>query len=178
VLSDPLKAEYGAFELDADLVKPRVPGYEGGLGNPAVREDANEITQMMLQRLFTNGDNIVYPQLASNQAKLEALIAEARKHGYKVALHLADIPPERAALRVYERGMKPPDPVTGMKQILPPELPLSVGYGPQEVFMRIVSEGKVDACSYYYTNVKYGEPRIEVMRSQNKIPTGAKAADR
>ena len=120
---------------------------------------------------MSHGDNIVYPILGRVPESLIDITMTARTNGYKVALHIADVPPEVAARRVYDRAQKPPD-ANCMRQMVPPSYALSVAkYDPQIVFEKMITElpGLFEAWRYVNTDVPLGQPPIR-RQSEHQIP--------
>ncbi len=170
-LVDPLAREYGAVVVDSDHIKPTLPGYDKGLGTNKVHPDSAEINKRVLAKAMENGDNLVYPQLGRDEASMRKLIEEARAKGYKVAIHLAEVPPEVSAQRCFERAMDE-NPKSGVRQMVNPSFALEVvGYNPQAVFEKMISEPNlVDQWSHHNMNRPMGEKTL-VRESATKIPT-------
>jgi predicted kinase len=178
-LVDPLTREYRALVVDSDRIKPSINGYtadfqgkpEVGLGTNAVHHASSQVANDILQKAMQNGDNIVYPILGRVPESLIDITMRAKAQGYKVALHIADVPPEVAARRVFERAKGLPD-ENGVRQMVPPGYATSVAkYDPQIVFDKILKSmpDLFDAWRYANTNVPKGQPAIE-RRSTQQIP--------
>ncbi|MBS1954874.1 MAG: zeta toxin family protein [Cyanobacteria bacterium SZAS-4] len=170
ILVDPLSKKHGAFVVDSDHIKPLLDGYEKGLGTNAVHADSAYIGNLVLDKAFANGDNIVYPQLGRTKANLEALIARAKEKGYKIGLHLADLPPDESARRVFNRSEQAPD-ARGIRQMVDPEFALTtVGRNPALVFEETIAKPEmVDEYSHYDTNVPY-EQKAKLVKSSHTPP--------
>ena len=178
-LVDPLAKDYRALVVDSDRIKPTLPGYtadfqgkpEVGLGTNAVHHPSSMVANDVLQRAMQNGDNIVYPILGRVPESLIDITMRAKAQGYKVALHIADVPPETAARRVFARADQPPD-SNGVKQMVPPDYATKVAkYDPQIVFDQMVKHlpGLLDAWSHANNNVPKGEQPIR-KSSPTEIP--------
>lgn len=170
ILVDPLAEKYGAFIIDSDHIKPLLDGYENGLGTNAVHADSAQIGRLVLEKAFANGDNIVYPQLGRTGPAMEQLIVRARAEGYKIGLHIADLPPDKAARRVFNRSELPPD-ERGIRQMVDPEFALfAVGRNPLKVFEAMISTpGMVDEFSHYDTNVHF-EIKAKLVKASHTPP--------
>lgn len=141
-VTDALARELGAMTPDSDLIKPKIPGYEKGMGNQAVHEDSSAAYKMLLDRALATGDNIVWQGVGKTSQSVVELIQQAKQNGYKVSVHMIDAPPEVASLRVFNRANGPPEPGTGIRQMIPPEVPLNPKYQyiPRQNFMKMVAE--------------------------------------
>lgn len=159
-VAEAIAREKGAMMPDSDLIKPKVKGYdveveagktEKGLGNQAVQDDASAAYDYVFSKMLANKENIVWQGVGRNPSSLEARIQQAKDAGYEVKLHFLDAPPELAAQRVWNRSNKPADPHTGVRQMIPPTVPLDVGpapgryghgggygYGPRNVFFQMI----------------------------------------
>ncbi|WP_373532568.1 zeta toxin family protein [Vampirovibrio sp.] len=164
VLVDPLSKKHGAMVIDSDAIKPQIEGYKNGLGTNAVHPASAKVANQMLVKAMNNGDNIVHPIVGRNEADLIKMIEVAKSKGYKVGLHLADVPPQVSAQRVIARakaGAAKPD---GVIQMVSPDYALNtVGNLPQRVFESVKSKpGLVSEFSHFNTNVPWGQKPILV----------------
>lgn len=141
-VTDALARELGAMTPDSDHIKAKIPGYDEGMGNQAVHEDSTAAYGILLERALKNGDNIVWQGVGKTAKSVTELIAKAKEHKYEVVVHMIDAPPEVAAQRVFKRAEAPPDPQTGIRQMIPPEVPLleKYQYVPRQNFFRLVGE--------------------------------------
>ncbi len=141
-VTDALARELGAMTPDSDMIKARIPGYEKGMGNQAVHEDSSAAYKILLDRALANGDNIVWQGVGKTAKSVTDLMAQAKEHGYEVVVHMIDAPPEVAAMRVYNRANQPPEAETGVRQMIPPEVPLNPKYQyvPRLNFFKMVGE--------------------------------------
>jgi hypothetical protein len=157
--------------VDSDFIKPLMDGYEKGLGTNAIHADSAEVAKRVLARAYANGDNVIYPQLGRIEVALESAIEQPRNAGYKkIGLHIADLPQDVAARRVFDRGEAPPD-ERGIRQMVDPEFALFVaGRNPLKVFEAIIAKpGLVDEYSHYDTNVPY-EQRARLIKASHTPP--------
>lgn len=120
-----------AIEIDADEVKPRLPGFDGGAGAGRVHKESADIAEMMvMSRSMDNGDNIIFPTIGKNADKLLGLIREAKEKGYKVYLYNVDIPLDESIARALTRYVE-----TG-RFVSPEYIFDEVGLHPKETFDR------------------------------------------
>lgn len=166
---DTLVKRFGAMMLDSDTVKPKLPGYEHGLGTNVVHPDSADIINMKMEMGFANGDNMISFELGRFPDMLEKKIKLAESHGYQVAVHLADLPPEEATRRTYERGQRPPN-ADGVRQMVDPNYALTVaGRNPMRAFEHVINVPEVVEWTHIDTNVPWGDRPILVRRSSSKI---------
>lgn len=187
-LVNPLQERYGARLIDTDQVQPDLPGYRNGLGNSLVRGAGAQVTERLYTESLSRGENIVYPTLGGYPDFLHSLIERARAQGYRVAIHLADIPPAESARRVYNRGLAEPTPnLPGndtVRQIVPPEVPLTiVGHSPSAVFDVVTTTpGLVDAWSRVDTTGRTprvaGQSNMEVLHALVPEPSAVRPSAR
>ncbi len=158
-LVDPLAKENGSLVVDADAVKPDIRGYMDGLGAEAVHEASSQVAHQVLVNALKNGDNIVVPKLGANAERLVPLIEAAKGLGYSVNLHLADLPHEVSARRVFDRAF-PQDGSVG--QWVNPKFAHETGTKPQEAFESLIARpGLIDGYTHHDMNVPRGEaPRL------------------
>lgn len=180
-LVKPLVEEYQALVIDSDRIKPSLPGYnaefqgkvEPGLGTNAVHHTSSMIANDVLKQAMERGDNIVYPILGRVPESILDIALRAKAMGYKVGIHLADVPPEVAARRVFNRALEPAD-ESGVRQMVPPSYATGVAkYDPQIVFENLKTHMPdfFDAWRYANNNVPKGQaPVIERSPLQIKRP--------
>lgn len=171
VRTGPLCEEYGARLIDADYIKPEIPNYRRGFGNQAVHDTSSQIADELRADCMKRGENIVISTIGRNPTSVIETIEQARAMGYKVAVHLTDIPPEESARRIYNRAYaNVPERFGQPSQFISPYYALEgAGYKPQAVFNEIVKiPGLVDSWTHFDTTGK--EPKL-VAQSDTAIPT-------
>jgi len=181
-LVNPFKERDNCIEIDSDDVKPTVGGYVAkfrgmdhvGFGAGRVHPVSSKVAHDVLMRAMDHGDNIIHPILGKSPDGVLDLVMTAKAHGYKVAIHIADVPPELSANRSFDRGQKDID-SDGKRQMVPPSYSLdAVKWGPQITFDRMCEhmQGVVDELNYCNTNVPFGtRPDIQ-RRSPTRIREG------
>lgn len=170
VVVNPLRDKYGAMVIDSDFIKPQIQGYNNGLGGNAVHAPSAEIASQLLVKAMENGDNIIHPTTGYCEQYILELIKAASKKGYKVGLHLVDLPSRIAAKRVLKRAEAEID---GVRQIVNLHYTLNVvGTRPRKVFRHIVKHHpeKIHAYTHHSNNVKHGEKAKLVKKSETEIP--------
>jgi predicted kinase len=172
-LVNPLAKENGSLVIDADAVKPDIRGYMDGLGAEAVHEASSQVAHQVLVNALKNGDNIVVPKLGANAERLVPLIDAAKGLGYSVNLHLADLPHEVSARRVFDRAF-PQDGSVG--QWVNPKFAHETGTKPQEAFESLISRpGLIDGYTHHDMNVPRGEaPRLVKSSMERRALAGVR----
>lgn len=100
-ISNLVADKYGAFILDSDYAKRKLPEYDAlPFGATLVHEESDKIifgenSPLKFKSLFDycreEGSNIVLPKIGSNTEGLEALIQLLKKNGYAVHLTLVEL---------------------------------------------------------------------------------------
>jgi predicted kinase len=104
-IAGPLSAEHGAYEIDADAAKVRVPEF-GSVGTAPVHRESMDVAQRARTDALRRGDNIIVPSLGRSPQKLQTLIETLQKNNHEVHLILADIPHQLAAQRALMRWLE------------------------------------------------------------------------
>lgn len=154
VLVKRLQKDIGAIVVDSDIVKERLPEYDGGLGANAVHEESKVITQDWLAEAIANDWNIIHPIVGANAEKVGHLVDEMLSLGYSVNIRLVHIPAEESLRRMIARFGEE-------GRLVPPSYVMSIGDGPVKTFDTLKQREGINAYSYFDNNVKIGkEPRI------------------
>lgn len=158
VLVDPLSAQHHARVIDNDMAKAMLPEFDNGIGAGAVHEESKVISDFARDLAMEAGDNIVLPIVGGNYGKLVAQIEQFRALGYEVAVHLCDLPANKAIGRAIGRYLN-----TG--RYIPMNILYGYGNTPKENFYRLVQEGIVNEYSEYSNDVGYGEAPKQIRQS-------------
>lgn len=158
VLVDPLSAQHHARVIDNDMAKAMLPEFDNGIGAGAVHEESKAISDFARDLAMEAGDNIVLPIVGGNYEKLVAQIEQFRARGYEVAVHLCDLPSNKAIGRAIGRYLN-----TG--RYIPVDILYGYGNKPKENFYRLVQEGIIHEYSEYSNDVGYGEPPRPIRQS-------------
>lgn len=161
-IADDLVSRENARLLDADHIKPQIHGYDRGTGNQAVHKASTDVINAMMVKSIKNGDNVVHSMCGTTVDSVTQKLAFAKQNGYDVHLHLADIPAEKSARRVFERGFNAPE-SQAIRQMIPPTYPLSVGDKPRNVFNELKDRSEyLQSHNHLNTDVPLGSPAIVV----------------
>lgn len=140
-----LVKELGAMDPDTDVIKAKLPGYEAGMGNQAVHADSRAVYAMVQNRAFANGDNLIIQVTGIVKPDVAKLLSTARENGYSVVMHMVDVAPEISARRVFTRAHEV-NPETGIRQMIPPAVPLKTEYqyNARRTFFQVIGESAKD----------------------------------
>lgn len=149
-----LLQERGALEIDSDAAKPFFAEFQNGVGAGAVHLPSDEVANRMYNAALESGDNVVLPLVGKNADKIKVYVDDLKSEGYKVYLHLVDLPANEAARRAWSRYKE-----TG--RFVNPEYVLSVGLKPRKTFAKLKTEVNIDGYSAYSNDVPFGQkPRL------------------
>lgn len=144
-----------AVVIDSDMVKEKMPEFDGGIGANAVHEESKAITREWLDHAIANDFNIIHPIVGANAEKVADLVDELVAIGYSVNIRLVHIPAEESLKRVINRFGEE-------GRLVPPSYVMSIGDGPIRTFDALKERGDINAYSYFDNNVKIGEPAFIV----------------
>ena len=133
VLVDPLSAFFKSRIVDSDVVKEKIPEFNNGFGAGNVHEESKLINECILNNAINKGENIVLPVVGSNYDKVLSKINNFKNSGYKVYLHLNELPMYKALGRMINRFVE-----TG--RYLSPSLIYKYKNKPTEVFEKIINQ--------------------------------------
>lgn len=103
-IAGPLAVEHGAYEIDSDAAKPRVPEF-GTLGTGPVHPESTRIAELARTEALRRGDNIIMPVLGRSKERLQSIVEALVNNNHEVHLILADIPHDLAARRAVKRWL-------------------------------------------------------------------------
>ena len=151
--------ENGCISNDGNRMdRGMLPEFDNGIGAGAVHEESKVISKEALRSAMNKGDNIVLPIVGGNYEKLVAQIEQFRARGYDVAVHLCDLPSNKAIGRAIGRYLN-----TG--RYIPMDVLYGYGNKPKENFYRLIQEGIIHEYSEYSNDVGYGEPPRPIRQS-------------
>ena len=143
---------------ESGVVAAELYEFDNGIGAGAVHEESKVISENALDFALGEGDNIVLPIVGGNYEKLVAQIEQFRALGYEVAVHLCDLPSNKAIGRAIGRYLN-----TG--RYIPMDVLYGYGNKPKENFYRLIQEGIIHEYSEYSNDVGYGEPPRPIRQS-------------
>jgi hypothetical protein len=151
--AEPLAEATGSRLIDADEAKAMLPEFENGIGAAAVHEESSRIAAVAADATIRNGENVVLPLVGRTYDGVRARIEDLVKAGYKVYVHIVDLPGDKAAERAIARFEH-----TG--RLVDPGYVRSVGNKPLDTFGRIIGE--------------YGDQLGGYVHVSNDVPRGEK----
>ena len=92
-LSDPLKNEMGAFEIDADLMKQHIPEFQKDAQMvSAVHEESSWMSKKMNKQLMDKGANLVIGKVGGEQNynSILKMMNQLKEQGYEMDIVVAD----------------------------------------------------------------------------------------
>jgi predicted kinase len=103
--------EYGAYVIDPDYAKRKLPEYDGSMmGASLVHEESTALTLgknyegvNLLQYCMAVGANVIRPMVGEDQKSLEAFREFLKGNGYEVHLCVIDLPREISTERALRR---------------------------------------------------------------------------
>jgi len=102
-LSEALAATGHARIVDPDEAKAVLPEFKGGLGANATHEESGRISDQVLNRAITAGDNIILPKVGGDPEKILSTIRALHELGYRVELANLAVPYDTAVQRMIGR---------------------------------------------------------------------------
>lgn len=149
---EPLKKDFKALVFDGDRSREILPEYKEQQVNPHFKTELKEVEEIAIEKAIENGDNfihnIVYRE--KNCKPLENYLTKLKNAGYSVCLVLADISPQKAAVRAKKRFED-----TG--RFIDPYEILSMGNKYRELYLRLKKKGIFDRYIRYSTDVPLGQ---------------------
>jgi hypothetical protein len=117
----------GAYEVDSDFVKVRDPRYQD-VGASGVHEESSEVALRATNLALSRRNNIITPVIGKNTEQLYNWMKELKDSGHTVYYVLADLSPEEASVRAFNRSL-------AKGRVIGPDYILnSVGTRPQSTF--------------------------------------------
>jgi N12 class adenine-specific DNA methylase/predicted ABC-type ATPase len=166
VVGNKIVEDHGVIEIDADRAKSELPEYEGGAHAGRVHKESAKIAEdhIMQELAVSAGDNIMFPTVGKNGAKLSDLVKGWKEKGYRVHLVYvevdADSSIERALVRWLETG-----------RFVSPHYIAGLGLHPSQTFDRVKTE--VDTYEHWNNEVPRGSDPILVERGGAVLRAGA-----
>ncbi|MEI6210308.1 MAG: JAB domain-containing protein [bacterium] len=160
VVGDKLKKEHGAYEVDADLVKEKLPEFNDGEHAGRVHKESGEIAEdLILERLaIPAGDNIMFPTVGRNAPKLLDKVDGWKKLGYRVHLIHVEVSTDQSIERALMRWVE-----TG--RFVDPQYIAGLGLQPAATFDKVKTE--VDSYEHWNNDVPRGSEPVLVSRGSN-----------
>lgn len=153
VIARRLQKELNAAVIDSDIVKERMPEFDGGMGANAVHAESKEIGEDWLAEAISRDWNIVHPIIGKDAESVGRLVDEMLSLGYTVNVRLVHIPAKESLKRVIARFQEE-------GRLVPPSYVMSIGDAPIKTFDNLKQREGINAYSYFDNNVKIGQEPI------------------
>lgn len=105
-ISNKLKAQDGAFEIDADLMKQRIPEFQKDVQMvSAVHEESSWMSKKMQDDLISQGANMIIGKVGGddNYGSILKMANKLKEQGYKVNVIAMDLDGDKALARNLKR---------------------------------------------------------------------------
>ncbi len=147
---NPLSEFYQSVVIDSDIIKQKLPEYQDGWGSSLVHEESSLINAELLDVSLADGNNIVLPIVGSKVGSVEKYIAQAKRYGYSVNLHLNELPGGKAVGRLLKRYFD-------KGRFIDPTFVAGYGNKPAEVYELLKNRSDIDGYSSWDNDVEYGQ---------------------
>lgn len=145
----PLTKSNGSFLVEADDMRPLLPGYKATGEGLNFSETGNNFVGTMASDLMSKsmieGENIVWATVGKSPEILERAIAAAKEKGYTVRFHLADISPNEAGRRCFQRAFG----AEGSGQWVDPRYAMQCAEQVPKVFEGLLKSGRFDPSNFF-----------------------------
>ena len=159
VFADPLSQKHKAKIIDSDMVKERLPEFDGGYGANFIHDESTRVaTADLTSRALEKGENVVFPLVGGKTDKIRSLIESLREKGYTVNLYYNEVSSEIAMNRAFARFVQngrflPLDYVAGIYK--------DPKRNPTVTYYELLKEGVADYYEHKSNAVPYGtEPPL------------------
>lgn len=159
VFADPLSQKHKAKIIDSDMVKERLPEFDGGYGANFIHDESTRVaTADLTSRALEKGENVVFPLVGGKTKKIRNLIKSLREKGYTVNLYYNEVSSEIAMNRAFARFVQngrflPLDYVAGIYK--------DPKQNPTVTYYELLKEGVADYYEHKSNAVPYGtEPPL------------------
>ncbi|MFL5912757.1 MAG: zeta toxin family protein [Gaiellaceae bacterium] len=159
---------HGAYEIDADAMKVRVPEY-ARIGANGVHEESSHLAADATTAAIDRGDNVILPMLGKNQQKLEQIVDELKAKGRDVSIALADLPADQAAARAHARWIE-----TGRH--VPLKYIGEIGDAPQRTYEAVKTRSGISSYARYNQSLPRGVPLEQRILEQGDNVAGAEGS--
>lgn len=145
---------FGARIVDGDYVKRKIPEFEDRPeGAMLTHEEADEINSVVLDRATDTGDNIVWPKLGGDPAKMLKRADNFRKWGYSVYVVGVQLPIIKSVQRATKRFLD-------SNRYIPLDVIMGVGTSPERTYTELRKNGYEGTA--ISTDVERGQPPRDV----------------
>ena len=156
-LADPISQLHGSRILDSDMVKERLPEYQGGLNSGYLHNESRYVWTQMQQAAIQAGDNVVLPIVGHDIGSVQTTIQRYKDAGYSVQVHYLELDASKTLGRALNRFL------TDGRYIDPAYLAQVSDGRITQVYEQLKEGGLIDEYSHWSNDVPRGEKptRIE-----------------
>jgi uncharacterized protein len=138
--AEEIARKFGYAIADGDDAKKTIPEFDDGVGASAVHEESSYIAADVLDKLMSEGANVILPLVGASPGSIRKRIAALQAEGYDVTVDLVDVNPDEAARRRAGRTLS-------KGRHIASSYALSIGDGPQKTYETLKAE---------YPNIGFG----------------------
>ena len=156
-LADPISQLHGSRILDSDMVKERLPEYQGGLNSGYLHNESRYVWTQMQQAAIQAGDNVVLPIVGHDINSVLTTMQRYKDAGYSVQVHYLELDGSKTLGRALNRFL------TDGRYIDPAYLAKVSDGRITQVYEQLKEGGLIDEYSHWSNDVPRGEKptRIE-----------------
>lgn len=156
-LADPISQLHGSRILDSDMVKERLPEYQGGLNSGYLHNESRYVWTQMQQAAIQAGDNVVLPIVGHDINSVLTTMQRYKDAGYSVQVHYLELDGSKTLGRALNRFL------TDGRYIDPTYLAKVSDGRITQVYEQLKEGGLIDEYSHWSNDVPRGEKptRIE-----------------
>lgn len=134
-----------ALEVDSDIIKTKIPEFNGGKNANGVHEESSAINDMVLHGALARGAKIALPIVGKSEGFVRQHINTAKEYGYTVNVHMVHAPASSIGPRMRER-------ISNTGRFVDPKYYYdSVQDKPLDVFRRIRNDPAISRTSAWDT---------------------------
>lgn len=151
-IAEKLAVATGSSIVDPDDAKAVLPEFKGGIGANAVHEESGHLADMVQDDQTDKGNNIVFPKVGHDPAKIKRFSAALKSLGYEVNLVHMNVQKDEALRRMTARFVK-----TG-RLINPAYIFNVVGDGPAKTYKETKNDPQISSYAELDGHVPFGQP--------------------
>lgn len=151
-LANPISQYFHSRILDSDMVKERLPEYQGGLNAGYVHEESRYVWEAMQDEAIAYDENIVLPIVGHSLSSVKNRIDKFKDAGYSVNLHYLELDGNKTLGRALNRFL------TEGRYIDPSYIMSVSDGGIADVYEQLKGDDRIDEYSYWDNEVPKGRP--------------------
>ncbi|MGH6783496.1 MAG: zeta toxin family protein, partial [Sphingomicrobium sp.] len=170
-MADPLAEQRQARIIDSDDAKALLPEFENGIGAMVAHKESQNLAIEAQRRSIERGENMVLPLVGTSYDGIRSKVSDLVDDGFKVYLHLVELPTEETVRRAIARFGK-------RGRLIDPAYIREVDQAPKAVFERLIREDrtKLEGYTHAVNDVPEGTPPRLVAHSNSPVRLGESGA--